>query len=162
MLSEIFTAGKNSYIVYSNGDIQSKRKVLKPQDNSNGYKYVCLGSGCKKDYKNYYIHRLVAELFIPNLMHLPEVNHINGDKSDNRVENLEWCSRIENIHDYIIKGRARYFKKKVSSFSKNGKKIKTYQSLTEAAKEINCTPELIEIVANGKGKTAKGFIWKFE
>ena len=73
-------------------------KILKPQYNWKGYKSVTL----KKNgtYKPMFAHRLVALHFIPNTENKPQVNHINGIKDDNRVENLEWCTAKENIQHY--------------------------------------------------------------
>lgn len=78
-----------------------KCKVLKPLLNKrNGYLYVYVKNEQGK-YKRVLIHRLVAVAFIPNPSEKAEVNHINGNKLDNRVENLEWVSREENIrHAY--------------------------------------------------------------
>lgn len=73
-----------------------KGKILSNnKTNGNGYRIVALSKN--GNVKNKYIHRLVAESFIPNCEHFSEVNHINGDKSDNCVLNLEWCSRIHNL-----------------------------------------------------------------
>ncbi len=74
-----------------------KEEILKLIPHNNGYKQVMLSKNGNK--KTYYIHRLVAEAFIPNPLGLPEVNHIIDDfehRSDNRVENLEWCTRDYN------------------------------------------------------------------
>lgn len=74
-------------------------KWLSLCDNGHGYKqvFVCVNN---KRYMRY-VHRLVAECFIPNPNGLPEVNHLNGDKCNNRVENLEWCTRGDNArHAY--------------------------------------------------------------
>ena len=73
--------------------------MLVPSCNGNGYLYVSKQSGRKT--KHYYVHRLVAEAFIENPLNKPEVNHIDGNKRNNIVENLEWCTRGENIiHAY--------------------------------------------------------------
>ena len=73
----------------------TKEIILKQQKNFDGYYNLSLKLNCCR--KNYSIHRLVAIHFISNLDNKKEVNHINGIKQDNRVENLEWCTRRENI-----------------------------------------------------------------
>lgn len=71
-----------------------KGKLLSPKSNGSGYLFVVL---CKKGNKAcQYLHRLVARGFIPNPYNKPQVNHINGDKTDNRVVNLEWVTAQEN------------------------------------------------------------------
>ena len=97
----------NKYIIYSDGSIWSIRrnKFLKPSIEKSGYARICIGIN-KKTYR---IHRLVAEAFIPNPNYLPEVNHINKNKSDNRIENLEWCTHRQNIeHSYGTKYPGTY------------------------------------------------------
>ena len=79
-----------------------KEKILKKATYSWGYEYVCLSVNVKREKKK--VHRLVAETFIPNPNNLPQVNHINGVKNDNRVSNLEWCNNSENMkHMYRLK-----------------------------------------------------------
>jgi hypothetical protein len=94
MLSKLIA--DNHYIVYEDGRIWSIRKntFLKPQDNGTGYLKVSLRIGNKS--VNRYIHRLVAEAFIPNPNNYPEVNHIDADKTNNDVNNLEWCTSAQN------------------------------------------------------------------
>lgn len=88
------------YGVDESGNVFStKSGRLKPQEKNGGYQYVNLYRG--GTVKHVYIHRLVAEAFIPNLDNLPEVNHIDCDKANNHVSNLEWCDRHRNLqHSY--------------------------------------------------------------
>lgn len=87
--------------VYSIVSTSSRRKgIIKQQDNGTGYKRVNLFDKNGKT-KKHYIHRLVAEAFIPNPDNLPEVNHIDCNKNNNSVDNLEWCNRKDNLnHSY--------------------------------------------------------------
>lgn len=88
------------YSIDRAGNVFSKQssgesRLIKPWDNGTGYVKVNL----YKDgaVKKYYVHRLVADAFIPNPNGLSEVNHRNGDKYNNSVDNLEWCSRVQNV-----------------------------------------------------------------
>lgn len=71
-----------------------KEKIKQSQDNGKGYKQLYVQVNNKR--KLFYIHRLVAQSFLPNPENKPQVNHINGIKTDNRVQNLEWCTSNEN------------------------------------------------------------------
>lgn len=96
---------ETKYLVTEDGKIWSEhtKRFLKPCNNA-GYQNISLGGGpkCKR-----FIHRMVAEVYIPNPNNYDVVNHINNDKTDNRVENLEWCTQKMNIHHSINQGRTR-------------------------------------------------------
>ena len=106
MIKEV--TGFPKYLIDTNGNIYNKRtmKKLKDRDNGRGYRAVCLyNSEGKMVHK--YVHRLVAETFIPNPNNLPEVNLIDENKANNSVDNLEWCDRKYN-NIYGEKPRQNY------------------------------------------------------
>ena len=85
-----------NYLVNEDGIIKNSKtnRILK-QSNKSGYKIVCLSINNKS--KTHYVHRLVAKTFIPNTNDKLQVNHIDGNKSNNKLENLEWCTPLENM-----------------------------------------------------------------
>lgn len=142
-------------------------RILRPRKKSEGYLDVALNKDGKA--KHYRVHRLVAEMFIPNPENKPEVNHINANKSDNRVENLEWATREENIHHAIKEGLATTCvknnkrSKPVAQYDKNNILIEIYPSMREAERQTGihqgdickcCKKEKHHI-------TAGGFIWAY-
>ena len=117
------------YRVYEDGSVVSvrglKERKLKPRLHSHGYYKVCLR--IDKRSEEWLVHRLVATLFIPNPEGKPEVDHIDGDKSNNSVCNLRWTTTYENYHNpntvgnhikyedplryYLDKRTGKYFRK---------------------------------------------------
>jgi hypothetical protein len=115
MEKEIF---EGRYIIYSDGRIWSvkRNKFLKIQYNPDGYGLVTITQNNSKQISKS-IHRLVAESFIPNPDNLPQVNHKNLNKADNRVENLEWCTYRQNVnHRYKSKYPGSTFNKQIKKW----------------------------------------------
>lgn len=166
LIYEISTRGRIRYM-----DWRGKRRMLKPQKAANGYMRIRLS---KRGYGKYFnIHRLVALEFLPNSEEKPHVNHLDGNKSNNFIENLEWCTPKENTQHGIKMNGGRWApaeakKKKIKQLSKNGELIKIWDSATEAALAISGFSTRIAFVARGKpdvqgrvGKTAYGFRWEY-
>jgi hypothetical protein len=149
------------YQYYGNKKYFFPRKKMDALDNGNGYKCVKI---CKNRVKKtLYIHRLVAEAFIPNTENKAEVNHIDGNRANNNLSNLEWMTRLENVRDYISKGRGREAPKKtVLCFDKTATLIKEYSCVNKAAIEFNVTGENIRSCCNSKTKTAAGLFWIYK
>jgi len=150
------------YEVSSNGEIFSmKRKndlKLMPCDNGNGYKQCHLLDKSKRTVK--YIHRLVAEEFIPNPYNKKTVNHKDGDKANNHISNLEWATQKENNNHAIEIGLNPTKEKRIKRISKNGSDV-FYKSGKEAARANNIHPKCVSDAALGRQKTAGGFRWEY-
>lgn len=106
-------SNNRSYIRSSdNAEIFLSAKLLRFTKHVKGYLYISLNKyiNSSKIRKTFKVHRLVATAFIPNPFNKEQVNHINGIKTDNRLENLEWATNDENMQHAIKKGLVRYLK----------------------------------------------------
>ena len=158
----------NGYLISDLGNVKSKRKILKQQLDLNGYKIITLKVNGKK--KNLKVHRLVAQAFIPNYENKKTVNHINGIKTDNRAENLEWNTIQENITHEFRTGLINFesmskaqdkLKKPVLKL-KNGELVKRYESLSQASRNENVTKQSIYACIIGKNKKCNNHEWRYE
>ena len=141
-------------------------------DNGAGYKKVAihnLSKDKKFKMKNLYLHRIVAELFLPKpLEHQTQVNHIDGDKTNNCVTNLEWVTDGENLlHAYRVLGRKQktgknHHNSRAVLQLKDGKIINSFDSLNEATRATGAHHSGISMCCNGKIKKHKGYQWRYK
>ena len=144
------------YAITTDGNVWSykSRKFLKPYLIKGGYHIVGLYNNGKR--KKFLIHRLVAEAFIPNPNNLPCVNHKDENKSDNNVNNLEWCSyEYNNNYGTRVKRSAEKKSEAVYCVELD----RTFKSQTEAVKELGISQGNISNCLTGKIKTAGGYHW---
>ena len=139
---------------YKNG----KERILKLYPNGSNYLIVVL---CKNSiHKQFRVHRLVATAFIPNPQNLPQVNHKDETKTNNHVENLEWCdAKYNNNYGTHIERSAEKQRKKVGQFTLAGEFVRTWPSLSQIGRDLgigNVSP-----CCKGKRPSAGGFVWRF-
>lgn len=166
----------NRYIISNMGRIASvpRRRtrggLLKPQPNKQGYLMIAIRYNGK--YKLWRLNRLVALTFLPNPNNYEQVNHINGIKSDNRVSNLEWCSRSHNQKEAYRLGLQKpseHQKRVAKKYCIENKSIKIramrfpfikdYSSMSEASRDLGIPVSCISRVVNGKRQQTNGYIF---
>lgn len=135
-------------------------KLIKPFIDRDGYLVLTLSKNYKLKY--FRVHRLVAEAFIENLNDLPYINHKDENKQNNKVDNLEWCTQKYNVNY----GTANYRKavtlgKPVNQYTLDWNFIKTWNTISEASRNINTTAGQIVKCCKGKGNTAGGYKWRY-
>ncbi len=146
-----------------------KERIMKLSVNNCGYLYVNFHIEGKN--RVYMVHRLVAETFIPNPKGYKQVNHINEDKTDNRVENLEWCTAKYNVnYGNCIKKRSSKrvgilntkISKQVLQFDINGNFIREWPSTREIERTLGYNHNNICSCCNGKINQAYRYVWKYK
>ena len=151
-----------------------KGKILSPRLSHDGYEKVSLTKDGKP--KNYFVHRLVALAFIEQRNDDNEVNHIDGNKRNNCVDNLEWCSHRQNMQhcfEHALRKQSgkpmlgkTYGKsplsKQVYQYDKENNLIKIWSSVREAAEHYNISGGNISKCCNGHVSSCKGFIWRYQ
>lgn len=150
---------KNRY-GFGRDELLEEPVLLSIQIHRLGYLYKMLQVNGKP--KKFYIHRLVAEAFIPNPNEYPEINHIDGDEINNCVENLEWCTRKDNMRHArenglwsidTLSAAVEAWKTPIYCYEKDH----VYSSGEEAARDIGVNKALITMVCQGKVHNAKGY-----
>jgi len=162
-LGRIRSVDRIIYAVNRWGDVKPRRykgKMITLHPNPKGY----INFVCKINSKqtNVMVHRLVAKAFVPGYFDGAVVNHKDENKANNRADNLEWVTDHENriygtAQERLHKSQCR----PIDQLDKDGKYIQTFPSIREAARAVGSDIGSIRKVLKGRGKTIKGFRWKY-
>lgn len=142
-----------------------KGRILRQARSIDGYPIINLNTGGRGTGHTHRIHALVARAFIPNPGNLPEVNHKDEDKTNNRADNLEWCTGLYNIrYGTGIERRTKALYKAVAQIDADGNIVATYESISAAAEATGYTRSAIGKCCKGnpRHKTAGGYRWKYK
>lgn len=166
--------GRLKHLPYSLYGLNKERvdigeKIRKPNLMRTGYYAYELWKENKR--KVYLLHRLLAIIFVPNPLMLPQINHIDGNKQNDNLSNLEWCTPRENtIHAINVLGVANrrnykygkehYRSKPVCAVNEFGEIIMQFDCMQDAYRQTGIRESGISSCVRGKQKTAGGFIWR--
>lgn len=143
------------------------KRILKQSNHIKGY--MTIGLRKNRESSSRLVHRLFAIAFVPNPENKPFINHKNGNKKDNTIENLEWCTGKENsIHASLngmlhpwLKGKLNHhLSKPIIQLSISGKELRRWPSLAEAQRQLGVSDKAVSNCLRGLCKTSCGFIWK--
>jgi hypothetical protein len=176
---------EGKYWISNLGRVRGIKSTLKLKPKDTGYTQVNLYKSSK--YITKLIHRLVAEAFIPNPDNLPQIDHIDGNRENNCVTNLRWCTPSENNRNPVTTHRKRvvnmgsnnpmygkpssmrgvtksnhFNSKKVIRCSISGDSLEEYGSLIEAGEAVNASPSTISNCIAGRLKSCKGYLWRWK
>ena len=150
------------------GKIQLKGRVLRQRPDFKGYMRIDINDNNGK--KHYFgVHRLVAEAFIPNPLLKEQVNHIDGDKANNNVSNLEWATNLENMRHAIKNGLVKHVdyagrpKRAVVQIEpETGEIINVFPSIAEAGRAFSKKTNNIGECCRGRRNYAFGYKWEYQ
>lgn len=146
-----YQASNTGFVKSLNYKNTGKEKILKVWINNRGYHLITLCKNGKP--KNELLHRIIAKTFIKNPNNYTEINHIDENKSNNHVNNLEWCNRQYNC-EYSLS-------KCVLQLTKDNKLLAVYHSIKEAERQTGFNHTNISACCRGKLKTLGGCIWRY-
>ena len=151
-----------NYSVSSNGRVMNNKygRILKTRPDTKGYHRVCLYNNSNERGSEMLVHRLVAEAFCDGYQDGLDVNHIDGCKDNNIVDNLEWCTRSENLKHCYQTGLRDSPKNRCKSVRilETGE---VFDSVRDCARYLGCEHSNISLCLHGSQKTCKGYHFEF-
>lgn len=159
---------KGAYKISNLGRVYSvqRKKIKNTFIDKGGYVRVQLYHNYTQ--KRFLVHRLVAEAFIPNSNNYPQVNHIDENKLNNCVDNLEWCTNKYNCNFGTKPEKSRknssklqLNKRSVAIYDSENNYIDTCKSMMDVARKLNCSYSNVQSVLYGRTKTCKGYVLKY-
>ena len=143
-------------------NVKIKEKIIKEYIGTWGYKMVSLYKNNHQ--KTEFVHRLIAKTFIQNPNNYPVINHKDGNKLNNNINNLEWCTVSHNNKEAYRIGikKPRVNAKKILQLTKDNKIIKEWNSASEVQKKLGYSQGNICEVCNGRRNSANGYVWKYK
>lgn len=154
--TSIRSNGKSDHAIY-----RVKERIKNPQIQTQGYYHVALYRD--GEYKICRLNRVVAIAFIPNPENKPEVNHKDGNKLNNRADNLEWVTGKENKKHARENGLIKPYKRKILQFDESWNLLSEFESIKDAAEAINGSRGNICVACRGgRGGKAYGFYWRYK
>lgn len=162
-LYEVSSSGNVRSVNHVTNGVCVSSKELKPYMSDRYYRVKLYKDGKPKMMM---VHRLVAQAFIDNPSKLPQVNHINGDKTNNFASNLEWCTASDNQkHAYRTglknpEDTVKHTRKKVLQLDMSGNIVREWKSMSEAANELGLQVSNISHCCSGRIRQTGGFKWR--
>ena len=149
------------YKISNKGIVINNRGIpIKAKDNGKGYLRFNLSKG-NRNYSTVYLHRVIAEAFIPNPNNYPEVNHIDEDKQNNKISNLEWCSiRYNRLYGTRIKRYSEKNKKKIIGTNIENKKTIYLDGVIDCI-QYGFNKSAISNCLQGLSKSSGGYMWSY-
>ena len=148
------------YDISTHGNIRNKKgNIMSLQKYNDGYIRICLLSGKIK--KHFFVHRIVAISFIENLEEKQMVNHLDGNKSNNNLTNLEWVTPRENAQHAINVLKINKHSSSVAQYDMDNNLITEFTSIKDASEKSNISKKYISNNCRNISKSAGGFLWKY-
>ena len=157
----IYEGKETDYSVSTEGEVRKDiTNYILSQSSQQDYKFV--GLFIDGQQKRMRVHRMVAMTFIDNPDNKPYVNHINGNRYDNNVENLEWVTPSENTKHAVETGLMNNGRKRaVIQYSLNGEQMATFESASEAARQTGGSQSKITMCCKRQRQTANDYQWRY-